>query len=345
MTNHYRPEPDAENSSHASQTTSDAASASIPLPALPARNSHGHKGTFGTVAVIGGSCEAPSRMIGAPVLAASAALRSGAGLVRLVMPEPLLTAGLTILPSATGFALPTDPNGVVIAHVAAEVFDAILPTCHALVIGPGLGAGLATQTLTLRAVQQDSVPVIVDADGLNALASVPELHRDFRASAVLTPHPGEFARLARALRITTDPTQPATRPKAAAELAQRLGCVVVLKGSGTVVSDGYRTWTCSAGHHCLATAGTGDVLAGLIGGLIAQFVRLATPPIMPKKPGVPVTQPTPTFGLFEAAQIAVQVHARASELWAAANHNGGGLLAMELADLLPAALSEQRTRY
>ncbi len=298
------------------------------FPQLPDRDPRGHKGTFGTVAIIGGSCEGHSRMVGAPVLAARAALRSGAGLARLVMPAPILVAGLSMLPSATGLELPTEDTGAVSAHDSAEILDSLLPTCDAVVIGPGLGAAPSVQSLVLRVVQQEVVPAVLDADALNAMALIPELHRDFRVPAVLTPHPGEFTRLARAFRITADPTDPATRPKAAEELAQRLGCVVVLKGAGTVVSDGYRTWICGEGHHCLATAGTGDVLAGLIGGLIAQFVRL-----VPKHSG--------SFGLFEAAQVAVRAHARAGERWAHAHGGGAGLLASELADLLPGAIGER----
>lgn len=310
------------------------------VPRLPERDPKGHKGTFGTVAVIGGSCDGATRMIGAPVLAARAALRAGAGLVRLVMPEPILNAGLCMLPSATGVALPTDAAGRVTPHEGAELFDSLLPSCRAIVIGPGLGTGPAAHSLSLRAIQQEVVPVVVDAGSLNALSEIAELHRDFRASAVLTPHPGEFARLARALRITTDPTLSSARPTAAEQLARRLGCIVVLKGAGTVVSDGYRSWTCSAGHDCLATAGTGDVLAGLLAGIVAQFVRL------PKSPEGGIgngTTPATAFGLFEAALVAVQAHARASERWA--RRNGGcGLLATELADLLPVALADLRGR-
>lgn len=319
-------------------------------PLLPLRDPRGHKGTFGTVAVIGGSCDGVTRMIGAPVLAARAALRSGAGLVRLAMPEPILAFGLVMLPSATGLALPTDPEGGVSAHQAAELLDEVIPKCEALVVGPGLGLSRGARTLVLRAVQQESVPVVIDADALNTLADTPELYRDFRAPAVLTPHPGEFARLARAFRVPAEPDSPASRSSAAEQLAQRLGCIVVLKGAGTVVSDGYRSWTCQAGHHCLATAGTGDVLAGLLGGLIAQFVRLQGQRSKPvfdhdsarqeesrsAHPRVPLA-----LTLFEAAQLAVHAHAVAGERWAAAHDAAAGLLAPELADLLPSVLRPQ----
>lgn len=166
----------------------------LPLPPLPRRDPSGHKGTFGTVAVVGGCAQPGVRMIGAPALSALAALRAGAGLARLVMPTPVLEAGLTITPSATGRPLPTDLTGAVVAHEAAAVIDELARTCDCIAIGPGLGLGEGARAAALRAVQQEEVPVVVDADAINNLAEVPELVRDLRAAAVLTPHPGEFRR-------------------------------------------------------------------------------------------------------------------------------------------------------
>lgn len=188
-------------------------------------------------------------------------------------------------------------------------------------------------------LNQQDVPVIADADALNALAATPDFQPDLRASAVFTPHPGEFRRLAQTLKINADPTDPSTRPAAAEAMALRLGVIVVLKGSNTVVSDGLRTWTCTRGHACLATAGTGDVLAGLIAGLTAQFVAPGPSVIenleLPKPPGKPLD-------LFDAARLAVQAHAIAGETWAESHHAEAGLLATELADALPAALESLR---
>ncbi len=292
-------------------------------PRLPRRDPRGHKGSFGTVAIVGGCAVPESRMLGAPVLAARAALRAGAGLVRLALPEAILTEALATLPEATGIPLPVDPQGHLVPHLAAETIDNLLAQARALVIGPGMGPPTPGVTAAcLRAVQQDSVPVIVDADALNALALVPDLTRDLRAPAVFTPHPGEFKRLAQPLRITGDPADPATRPQAALALAQRLGGIVVLKGAGTIVTDGQHWWTCPRGHACLATAGTGDVLAGAIAGLVAQFVR----------PG--------GLSLMDAARAAVWAHAAAGEQWANIRGAHAGLLAHELADLLPATLAE-----
>lgn len=291
-----------------------------PLPPLPPRDPKGHKGTFGTVVVVGGCSGVGRRMIGAPALAALGALRAGAGLARVVAPAPVLDETLVICPSATGVPLPVDGDGELIPHEVSRVLDEQLHGCACLVVGPGLGPGAGTRTAALRAVQQEDAPVVVDADGLNALAEIPELWRDFHAAAVLTPHPGEYRRLAGSLKIDLDLVDPASRPAAAEALAQRLGCIVVLKGSGTVVSDGQRVWTNDTGGPELATGGTGDVLSGVIAGIAAQFV------------------PRGKLSLFDAARLAVRAHGLAGERWARTHAATGGMLAAELAGELPAVL-------
>lgn len=295
------------------------------LPMLPERPADSHKGSFGTVAIVGG-CAATPRMIGAPALAARAALRAGAGLVRLVCPEPILDAAIGLEPSATGIPLIADAAGAIDASAAAAVLDEAIASCDVLAIGPGLGS--AADALVLRAAGQDTVPIVVDADGLNALARTRSFHLDLRASMILTPHPGEFARLAASLGLEADARDHQHRPAAAASLAQRLGCVVVLKGASTVVSDGQRTWVCGFGHPCLATAGTGDVLTGLIASLVGQVAVSGSS--------------DPALGLYDIARIGVQVHAQAGERWAREAGVEAGLLARELADLLHAQLQPLR---
>lgn len=303
-------------------------------PGLPPRDTHGHKGTFGTVCVFGGCAGPDVMMIGAPALVAMGALRAGAGLVKLAVPRPILDSVISITPSATGIPLAVDEAGSLETQDAVSRLDHMTSECRCLVVGPGLGSGGAARSLSLRAVQQQDCPVVVDADALNALAEMPELFRDFHARAVLTPHPGEFRRLAATFRISQDPTKEETRPVAAESLAQKLGCIVVLKGAGTIVSDGQRTWRCSAGHPCLATAGTGDVLSGVIAGLIAQFVpRMALPRAMPG-----------TLDLFDAARLGVLAHGRAGERWASRRPADAGLLAAELADEIPAVIAELRSK-
>lgn len=298
--------------------------AHTPTLRLPARDPRGHKGTFGTVAVVGGTCTQGRMMIGAPALAATAALRAGAGLARLVMPGPILTAGITLCPSSTGVALPVEGDGLS-ASEAPAALDAALEGVSAAVIGPGMGTGAIEQQLAVRVLAQAEVPIVADADALTGIARHREFWRDLRAPAVLTPHPGEFRALAKPLAIADSPAEEASRPTAAERLAQRLGCVVVLKGAGTIVSDGQRTWRCGHELAALATAGTGDVLAGVIAGLIAQH-----------------RDPTGTPDLWTLACVAVEAHARAAMAWVNAHAASGGLLARDLCDRLPGVLEEFR---
>ena len=335
-------------------SASRAAAADAPrLPPFPARDPEGHKGVFGTVCVVGGQAAPPAVMLGGPAFAARAALRTGCGLVVLAMPEPLLAAGLTVAPSATGLALPCRKDGRLAAAAAAEAIDQHLRPAQCLALGPGLGAELPQQQFTMRLVAQEEIPLVVDADALNCLAHTRAFHLDFRARAILTPHPGEFARLAAALAIDADPVDPAQRPAAAESLAQRLGCVVVLKGAGTVVSDGLRTWVSSAGNAALATAGSGDVLTGVIAGLVAQFHRGDASARLYALAAAKAGRPAPpSLDLFDCARLGVELHGRAAERWsariaaaagAAAGAAGAGLLADELCDELPATIAAWRS--
>ena len=297
---------------------------SDPLPPLPPRDPAGHKGSFGTVCVVGGHAAAPVTMLGSVVLSSLGALRAGAALCIAAAPAPLVPAILSANPSATGLPLPVDGEGRLVPHAVAEALDTHARRASALVVGPGLGTGFAEAQVTLRILSQDDGrPVVVDADALNCLAATAGFDLDLRAPAVLTPHPGEFARLAAALRIDADATDPVARPYAAERLAQRLGCVVVLKGHGTVVSDGTRSWTCSRGNDALAVGGSGDVLAGVVAGLLAQHSRM--------------------LGLYDCARLAVEAHAIAGDDWARREGGTAGMLAVEIADGIPSALGAMRT--
>lgn len=310
-----------------------------PRPALPSRPSDGHKGTFGTVLVVGGCAggRGAATMLGAPVLAARGALRAGAGLARLIMPAPLLHHALSAMPEATGLALPTGSGGGLQARAADLLSRAIADAGDRAVVllGPGLGAAgpLLAPALT-------SHRLVLDADGLNALAQAisgaAAARRSVLASlrhsaargnpVVLTPHPGEFRRLWIAAGLGGTPLDtPDARQRAARALAGALRAVVVLKGPGTVVAhpgaDGVPegSWANPTGNSALATAGTGDVLAGAIAGLMAQGL-----------------------GAAQAGRAGAWAHGRAAELWVRDRSPGraAGLLAHEVADLLPAALGE-----
>lgn len=303
------------------------------LPHLPARNPAGHKGTFGTVCVIGGQVADPRVMIGGPAFAAEAALRSGCGLAVLAVPRPIMASALVAAPSATGLALPVGADRALIANEVAELLDAHASSFDCIAIGPGWGADVPQQQILVRLMAQGEKPMVIDADAINAMASLPDVHRDLHCHAVLTPHPGEYRRLAERLAIDADPVTPGGRCTAAEQMAARLGCVVVLKGQGTVVSDGIRTVVNESGNAALATAGTGDVLTGIIAGFVAQFFRpslgTGTKQIDARQQG--------GLSLFDCARLGVDAHGRAADAWAA-THGEAGMLARDLLDEIPDVL-------
>jgi NAD(P)H-hydrate epimerase len=258
------------------------------VPRLPARRTDAHKGDFGTVVVVAGS----STMLGAAILCARGALRGGAGLVRASLPPGLQLAFVGAVPAAT--LVPRTPGDLREALAAAS----------AAVAGPGLGVSAATRGC-VREVLAWRGAAVLDADALNALAP---LRRPLHAAAVLTPHPGEAARL---LGTDTDAVQ-RDRRGAVAALAARSGGVAVLKGAGTLVCDGARCYANRTGNPGLATGGAGDVLTGLLGALLAQGMEP-----------------------FDAACVAVHVHGAAGDL-VARRLSQAGLCAEDL----PLAIAE-----
>ncbi len=237
----------------------------LPAPeavVLPERPLDANKGTFGTVVVLAGSLG----FTGAAYLASTAAARTGAGLVRLLVADtiyPILAAKCTEV-----MATPVQevaPGAV--GHAAYDLVMRQLATAEAGIIGPGLGRDRSTWRLVLDLVHHVTCPLVLDADALNALSDAPRSKGKLGKNRVLTPHPGEMARLTG----KTVEAIAADRPGAARKAAKEWGAVVVLKGARTLVAhpDG----RCSEDPHevpALATGGTGDVLSGIIGGLIAQ---------------------------------------------------------------------------
>lgn len=273
------------------------------IPKPPARPADGHKGTFGTVIVIGGS----DTMIGAPALCARAALRSGVGLVKVACPPTILQHVLTIEPSATGIAISREP-----ADVLAQLDQADPQHKAVLAVGPGLGMRQVRGEL-VEALLDGKRPIVLDADGLNLLAKnrlAMDAARSRTAPLILTPHPGEYRRLADALKLQADPTDPDRRIDAAAKLAQQLKAVVLLKGQHTVIADSNQYAINNTGNPALATAGSGDILTGLIASLLAQGLSP-----------------------FNAAQLGAYLHGSAADQWAE-QHGNRGLRAIELADTL-----------
>ena len=272
------------------------------VPAPPPRPDDGHKGTFGTLLVLGGSLD----MIGAPMLAAKSAYRAGCGLVRVAMPRAVLAAALTVVPEAIGLGLEGDDGDV-------ERLREALAKADAAAVGPGLGGESAAGAL-LDAVIAAEVPAVLDADALNLLAKRDAMP-PFGRPTVLTPHPGEMRRLLKHVRGFDDvPTDDAGRELLAVAAAGRWGAVVVLKGQRTVVSDGESVYINDTGDVSLAKAGSGDVLAGLIGSLLAQ--------------GMTAT---------DAAVLGVHAHGLAGR-WAGEQGTRRGSLASEVADQVAGAL-------
>jgi len=286
------------------------------LPALPPRPDDGHKGTFGSVCVIGGQrSEDGVVMVGAPTLTANAAMRSGCGKALLAMPQPVLQSGLTLAPNTTGIELPVDEVGRLLPSAAIEALDAHAVGCRALAIGPGFGANWPQQQMVSTLLSRDDRPVVMDADGLNALSQLESAQLDIQAPLILTPHIGEYHRLATAVGIETE---------SAEALAQAYGCVVVLKSHMTTISDGVRTERYEEGGVELATGGSGDVLTGIIVGLLAQS-------------GVDCMS-----HLFDAAVLGVYIHGLAGNAYAS-DFGNRGMLATDLLERIPAAIATLRT--
>jgi NAD(P)H-hydrate epimerase len=283
--------------------------------ALPQRPADGNKGTFGRVLIVGGNDE----MIGAPVLAGMAALRTGAGLVQIALPKSVLAAALSICPELIGMGLGGAGDTARLVE-AAEKADAV-------VVGPGLGASAEAKERLRALVGIEGKAMVVDADGLNILA---KLHRwpaaTFQARAVLTPHPGEMRRLASLLPPSEAgdwtgrgpiPSDESSRVNVATAAARTFAQVVVLKGHRTVVTDGRRLYVNTTGDSTLAKAGTGDILSGVLGALLGQKVEP-----------------------FEAATLAVWLHGRAGEL-AGQAHGGRSALGREVIECLARAIGER----
>lgn len=226
------------------------------LPALPRRPADGHKGTFGKLLVVGGT----ETMIGAPMLAARAAYRAGCGLVQVAMPLAVLGPALTLCCEAIG--VDRDDSDALAEAVASA---------DAIVVGPGLGLS-SKDSDALTMILAASAPAVLDADALNRLAAADEMPR-LASRHVLTPHPGEMRRLNGWLDRDDVPTDETGRIDLAGHAARTFGCTVLLKGRRTVITDGERARVNPTGDVTLAKAGSGDVLSGLIGSLLAQGMR------------------------------------------------------------------------
>ena len=277
---------------------------------FPQRDQSAHKGDFGRVLVVGGS----RGMIGAPALSGNAALCGGAGLVTLAVPEPVQLTVASLCCCATSIPLTCDAYGLLDVGAVRQVARAA-EACDVLAVGPGMGVGTVQQDI-IRAVLDQMRPVVLDADGLNNLAAIPNWTELRKCPLVLTPHPGEFARLTgldvATIQADRESLAIETVVKWTGENRPPLACL--LKGSGTVVAEAVKMYVNDTGNPGMATGGSGDVLTGLIAAIIGQGL-------------------TP----FNAACLGARVHGLAGDI-AAEEIGEVSLKATDLIDYLPAAI-------
>ncbi len=229
---------------------------------LVERTADSHKGRTGHLLVVGGS----SGKSGAAAMAAMTALRAGAGLVTAAIPETLNPVLETLILEAMTCPLP-DQGRALLGKTALETLRMQLPGKKCIAIGPGLGTSPDTRDALLEFLPEIDIPMVLDADALNCLSSKPEILKTLKAPVILTPHPGEMARLS-----GTDPRSiQKDRIAAARKFAEAFNCHLVLKGAGTVIAHPDGTiYVNSTGNAGMATGGMGDILTGLIAGLITQ---------------------------------------------------------------------------
>lgn len=229
------------------------------LSILPDRDAWAHKGDFGRILLLCGS----RGYTGAAALAAMGALRSGAGLVYLCVPESIYAIEAVKLTEA--IVLPMPDEAGMYSAAAVDAVKELLPRMDAVLIGPGMGQSEGTLGVLECVLAGFTGPVVVDADGINLLSRHKNLLRGRTAPTVLTPHGGEF------MRIWGEPGQ--DRTASAMAMANELGCITVLKGHETRITDGMVCYRNTTGNPGMAVGGSGDVLAGMIVSLLGQGIE------------------------------------------------------------------------
>lgn len=226
------------------------------LQLLPDRDPQAHKGDFGKVLLLCGS----KGYTGAAALSAMGALRSGAGLVYLGVPESIYAIEAIKLTEPIVFSLP-DENGMYSQTASSEILSH-LNGKDGVLIGPGSGQSAGTLCAVKTVLEKFNGPVVLDADGINVLKAHKDIVRGRTSPTILTPHEGEFARIYG--------KQPVDRIASAVALASDLGVIVLLKGHETVITDGHTCFVNKTGNPGMAVGGSGDVLAGIIVSLLGQ---------------------------------------------------------------------------
>ncbi|MBN1788160.1 MAG: NAD(P)H-hydrate dehydratase [Sedimentisphaerales bacterium] len=275
------------------------------IPKLSVRRADAHKGDFGKVLVVAGSIG----FSGAAAIAAKSALRSGSGLVRLAVPQSILPVVAAIEPCYTTIPLAQDSSG----KISKKAIDTILQALEnndCLAFGPGIGVSGGVKTVLENLLRLENVRIVIDADGLNNLAMLPNWPDICKANLVLTPHPGEMKRLWAGLLRQP---MPEDRETIAAEFSKAAKAIIVLKGQGTVVTDADRIYMNTTGNPGMATAGAGDVLTGIITALCGQGLDN-----------------------FDASVLGVYIHGLAADL-AVEDKGQVSLIATDIMDYLPKA--------
>lgn len=269
------------------------------LRILPDRAADSHKGTFGKILLLCGS----RGYTGAAALAAMGALRSGAGLVYLGVPESIYEIEAVKLLEPVVFPL-AETDGMLSENCLPAIADRLLGM-DAVLIGPGLGQSQGTKAVVRAVLELFQGPVVLDADGINVLAGHTDIVRGRRAVTVLTPHPGEFKRIG---------GDEGDRTGSAQKLADELGAIIVLKGHETVITDGENIYINPTGNPGMAVGGSGDVLAGILVSLLGQGISP-----------------------LEAAACAAWLHGRAGDI-CAIDIGQYGMLPSDMLDILPRLL-------
>ena len=270
------------------------------LSYLPDRDPQTHKGNYGKLLLLCGS----RGYTGAPALAAMGALRAGAGLVYLAVPECIYEIEAVKLTEPVIYPV-SSKNGTYCADAICEI-DALLKGKDAVLVGPGIGANQDTEAMVCHLLENFDGPVIVDADGINVLSAHKDILRGRTSPTILTPHEGEYIRFGG--ELTAD------RVRSAVTTAADFCIILLLKGNQTIITDGKRAYLNPTGNPGMATGGSGDVLSGIIIGLIGQ--------------GLPA---------LEAAACAAWLHGAAGDI-CAAQMGQYGMLPSDMLNVLPRLL-------
>ncbi|MCL0040175.1 NAD(P)H-hydrate dehydratase [Thermodesulfovibrionales bacterium] len=244
----------------------------VALRLIPQRPRYSHKGDYGHILIIAGS----SGKTGAALMTAKASLRSGAGLVTLAAPESLMDIFQSRATEEMTLSLPDSGNGMLSLRAIEKILDFAAQKADVIAIGPGIGVSPDTERIMGELIQKSTIPMVIDADGINSIKAAADLLKKARSPIILTPHPGEMARL---LNQDADPNASAMRIhdiekdrlNIAMEFSKKTGAYLVLKGAPTIIAEPEgNAFINTTGNPGMASAGSGDVLTGIIPSLLGQ---------------------------------------------------------------------------